>query len=390
MTNEFIFWFCLSVLFYTYLGYGGVIWCWTRFKRLFSAPPRLESNPSYPSVSLVIAAYNEKSILAQKIENCKALLYPKDLLEIVFVTDGSDDGSESFIRENSDFKVFHSPDRKGKTAALNRVVPQLENEILVFTDANTDLNQESIQRLVQPYSDPNIGAVSGEKRVGGIETDKAHGAGEGLYWKYESALKHMDAEVHTIVGAAGELFSVRRSLFPSVPEDTILDDFMITLGIVARGYRVGYVSDAFALEAPSASLMDEMGRKIRICAGGFQSIVRLPQMLNVFKHPTATFQYVSHRILRWTLAPFLLPILFVSNLIMANGSTFYSSVLGLHIGFYVLAGLGYLTRKKAIRSPWLFTPLYFLMMNLAAYLGLYKYLRGNQHAAWQKVKRAGS
>jgi len=402
---EWLFWGSLSLIFYTYLGYGIVVAILIGLRNAWKATGKRESVEvsasditddllkqkveDLPHVTLVIAAWNERSILGDKVEDIRRLTYPPGKLDVAFVTDGSDDGSESWLRSNTDFDVYHEEARLGKTAALNRVMLLIETPIVVFTDANTHLHPEAIQRLVAPYADPRVGAVSGEKRVGLFDTDKAHGAGEGLYWRYESFLKKMDFRLHTVVGAAGELFSVRTDLFQAVPEDTILDDFMITLGIVDRGYRTAYVADSWALEAPSASLADEWKRKTRICAGGFQSMLRLPGMLNVFRHPVATFQYVSHRLLRWAVAPFLLPLLLLSNAFLASSSIFYSVVLALHLSFYAAAAWGWASRNSGSARKWLFTPLYFLMMNAAAWTGLWRYVRGNQSAAWIRARRAG-
>lgn len=390
---EILFWSLLGLLFYTYLGYGVIVAAWVKLKSRSGDGNSLQTLSSprkdMPTCTLLIAAWNERSILAEKVRDIKSLTYPDGKLDVVFVTDGSDDGSDEWLRAHTDFTVYHRPERLGKTAALNRVLPFVTTEVVVFTDANTLLHPQALERLVAPYADPAVGAVSGEKRVGVVDTDKAHGAGEGLYWRYESRLKRLDYELHTVVGAAGELFSVRTDLYEHVPEDTILDDFMITLGIVERGYRVAYVPDAYALEAPSASLKDEMKRKNRICAGGFQSMMRLPGMLNVFKRPVAAFQYVSHRLLRWAVAPFLLPLLLMANAWLALFSWFYALILMGHVAFYVMAAAGWWIRNRSVKRGWLFTPLYFVMMNVSAWIGLWRYLRGNQSAAWIRARRAG-
>ena len=162
--------------------------------------------------------------------------------------------------------------------------------------------------------DPNVGAVAGEKRISTEGSEAAAGAGEGLYWKYESFLKKLDTQLYSVVGAAGELFAVRTKLFGEVEKDTLLDDFMVSLRIAADGYRVIYEPDAYASERPSFSIQDEMKRKIRIASGGFQSITRLGFLWNIFKYGLLSFQYVSHRAMRWAVAPFCLPLIFLLNL----------------------------------------------------------------------------
>lgn len=388
MSFEMIFWGTLFVLFYTYLGYGLIIAIWAGAKSSSDTPGSTLDEQDLPSVTLLIAAYNEKDILASKAENIDALIYPSDKLDILFVTDGSTDGTQDWLRSNTTYRVMHASGRRGKTAALNRAMKAIASDIVVFTDANTLLHPESIKRLVQPYADTAVGAVSGEKRVGLKDTRKAHGAGEGLYWRYESKLKDLDYKVHTVVGAAGELFSIRRSLYVPVAEDVILDDFMITLGIVEKGYRVAYVKEAYALEAPSASLAEEMKRKVRICAGGFQSMVRLRGLLNPVRQPVAWFQYISHRVLRWAVAPFMLPIFLIANLALIPQHPVYLLLALGHVLFYAMALYGWVTRDRNARKGWLFTPLYFVMMNVAAYLGLWRSIRGTQSAAWVRSVRA--
>ena len=387
---EWLFWIALAVITYTYIGYGLLVGVMVTLRDRFKKTPMPDYlfDENLPDVTLVIAAFNEVDIIREKIINTKRLRYPADKLRVLFITDGSTDQTHDVIELDGTFDVTHRPERRGKTAALNRAVKLISSPVVVFTDANTILDPSAIRNLVAPYADPGVGAVAGEKRVGLVDIDKAHGAGEGLYWRYESKLKEWDSKLFTVVGAAGELFSVRTHLIDPVEEDTILDDFMISLRVVEKGFRVSYRPDAFAFETPSASLSEEMKRKFRICAGGFQSIGRLKGMLNFVRRPVAAFQYVSHRLLRWAVTPFLLPILFGANLSLAMDSTFYLSFLICQLGFYLFAGYGYLRATKGSRSGLVFVPLYFLLMNVAAYIGLARHIRGTQSASWSRARRA--
>jgi poly-beta-1,6-N-acetyl-D-glucosamine synthase len=262
----------------------------------------------------------------------------------------------------------------------------VKTPIVIFSDANTDLNTASIKNIVRHYQFKNVGGVAGEKRIFKKAEDNASGAGEGLYWKYESFLKRKDSEVYSVVGAAGELFSIRTELFEEPAENIIIEDFYLSLSITSKGYRFIYEPDAYATETASASVGEEWKRKVRISAGGFQAIVKLKRLLNPFKFGVLSFQYISHRVLRWTLAPLFLPLVLLSNIWLAMyGHPFYVLTLAGQVGFYFLAWLGYLNRDKKVGF---FVPYYFCVMNLSVYAGFLRYLRGKQSVVWEKSQRA--
>ena len=387
-----IFWTLIFVVFFSYLGYGVLLWLLIRVKRLFQRPQPL-GDGYLPDVTFVTAAYNEKDWIENKIRNCLAFDYPREKITFFFVTDGSDDGTPDIIRsypfpDDVRFEVLHSPERKGKIAAVKRIMPLIKTPITVFTDANTDVNPEAVRRMVRHFRDPNVGAVAGEKKV--RAGDKADAkAGEGIYWKYESLLKRMDSEFHTVVGAAGELFAIRTSLYRPVPQNAIVEDFIMTMGIAARGYKVVYEPGAFAEEEPSASVAEELKRKVRIAAGAFQSMVWLAPLLNPFRYGKLSFQYIGHRVLRWTIAPLSLPILFLLNIRLAyRYGGIYNWLMAAQIAFYVAALLGWVLEKKRIKVKALFVPFYFCMMNYAMFKGFFRYLKGNQSVVWEKAKRA--
>jgi cellulose synthase/poly-beta-1,6-N-acetylglucosamine synthase-like glycosyltransferase len=231
--------------------------------------------------------------------------------------------------------------------------------------------------------------VAGEKKIMTAADTKIAGIGEGLYWKYESLLKRLDSELYTVVGAAGELFSVRTELYEPVGEDILLDDFIISLKVCMKGYRVQYEPDAYAMETPSSSLKEERKRKIRISAGAFQSMAILKGLLNIFRYPVLSFQYVSHRVLRWTLCPLLLPILFIVNilLLVQTPSGFYGLFLAGQILFYLAATAGWLLANRNIKSKLLYVPYYFLFLNISLYQGFIRYRKGQQSVLWDKAVR---
>jgi cellulose synthase/poly-beta-1,6-N-acetylglucosamine synthase-like glycosyltransferase len=240
--------------------------------------------------------------------------------------------------------------------------------------------------LVKHFIDEKVGGVSGEKKV---VSDDGLTKQEGLYWKYESALKKLDACYYTVVGAAGELFSFRKKLWSDLEADTILDDFMTSMRIVQKGYRVLYEPKAIAIETASASVKDEAKRKVRISAGGFQSIMRLTPVLNILKYGKASFLYISHRVLRWAVCPFCLILALLANIILAQYSTnvIYIIFLVAQVSFYILALLNWLLSFKKLKIPMVQPLQYFVFMNICVIRGFFRYINGAQTVTWERAQR---
>lgn len=384
---EILFWIGIGIVFYTYLGYGIVLYLMVKIKELFVKPrlPRLPE--TLPEATLLIAAYNEEAIVASKMVNCRQLDYPADKLRLVWITDGSNDNTNERLKEYPEVTVLYQPRRQGKTAALNRALPYVNTPYVIFTDANTMLNKGAIKEIIRQFSDPRVGCVAGEKRVE-IQAEQGATAGEGIYWKYESALKRLDYRLYSAVGAAGELFAIRTSLFEQMPPDTLLDDFILSLRIAMKGYKIAYSKEAYALEGASLNMREEEKRKVRISAGGLQSVWRLRGLLNMFRYGILSFQYISHRVLRWTLTPVVLFALLPLNLLLTcTGHTLYTVILAQQLAFYLLGYLGYKMEKRNIRNKLLFIPYYFLFMNINVIRG-YSYLAKHKGTgAWEKAKR---
>jgi len=383
-----LFWIGLIVIVYTYIGYALVIYI---LSKLNNQPVRVSQVPEgdLPAVTMVIAAYNEEQCIEDKIANTLSLDYPKDKLSIFLVTDGSTDDTPGIVKKFHAVKLFHDFQRKGKIHAINRVMKFVSTPIVIFSDANTLLNPPAVRHLVRHYQDERVGGVAGEKRIYKNHEDNASGSGEGFYWKYESFLKRKDAAVHSIVGAAGELFSIRTALYDAPEENIIIEDFVLSMTICAKGYRFMYEPEAFALETASSSVGEEWKRKVRICAGGFQAMVKLKHLFNPFRYGILTFQYISHRVLRWTLAPFFFPVVLLCNIWLAvSAQGLYTWLLTFQAGFYSLAFLAWHFREKKISIKGFFVPYYFMVMNLSVYAGFIRYVRGNQPVVWEKAQRA--
>jgi len=383
------FWISLFIVIYTFVGYGFLLFLLVKIKRIFVKEKVFSNQSELPTVTILVAAYNEEDIIEDKIKNTLELDYPKEKLQIIFITDGSSDSTPEKIKPYSDVFLMHENVRTGKMAAIKRAIPEVKNEIIVFTDANTFLNQQSIKELVKHYQNQKVGAVAGEKRIMVEELADASSAGEGFYWKYESYLKKWDYELYSNVGAAGELFSIRTSLYQPVESDSIIDDHMIAMRIAEKGYIIAYEANAYAMETASANTKEELKRKIRIAAGGLQSTLRLKKAANPFYYPVLTFQYISHRVLRWTITPFLLIAAFVLNILIVAETDlgFYKILLSAQIIFYALSLAGWFFESKNIKIKVFFIPYYFCVMNYAVIAGIFRYIGKNQSAAWEKSKR---
>lgn len=385
---EVFWWILLFIVFYAYLGYGILLLLLVKIKGIFTAKPSFNKD-FLPPVTLVIPSYNEAGIIEQKAKNSLDLDYPKDRFRILFITDGSSDSTPDILRSIEGIEVTHNDRRAGKSAAENRAMTLVDTPIVVFCDANTMLNTTAIRELVKFYEDPKVGGVAGEKRVITKESDNA-GAGEGFYWKYESKLKKWDSELYTVVGAAGELISFRTELMTDLEEDTILDDFMQSLRICGKGYTVKYEPAAVAMETASETVGEELKRKIRIAAGGWQSMSRLTKLLNPFRNPLLTFQYVSHRVLRWSVAAFALPLILLMNIVMVmqGAHWVYELAMVFQAFFYSLALIGWALENRQLKIKIFFIPYYFCMMNYAVFAGFFRWTRGSQKATWEKARRA--
>ena len=341
-------------------------------------------------ITIVIAAYNEEIIIKEKIENTIALDYPKELIKIVVVTDGSTDNTYNIASQFKGITCYHENSRKGKMAAIDRIMPLIDSEITVFTDANTLLNKEALRNLNKHFTDKQVGGVAGEKKVIITSKNQTKAANqEGLYWKYESWLKQIDSNYHSVVGAAGELYAIRTSLYTYPGDNVILDDFMISMNICLKGYVFKYEPKAFATELPSKDLKEESKRKIRIGAGGIQSILKLKSLFRIWKTPKLSYLFISHRVLRWTIIPFLLIFIFVANAYLVLQSTTLAWILSFVVQciFYCLGTVGYYTEKIGKKFPATTIPYYFLFMNISQIKGIFRYFRGEQSGVWEKAKR---
>ena len=388
-----VFWIALFIVFYTYIGYGILLYIIIRLKRLFRGKPQkavLPADEDLPTMTLMICAYNEEDVVAEKMENTLALDYPKDKLRIMWVTDGSNDHTNELLKAYPEVDIVFSPERRGKTSALKHGLRELKTRYVAFTDANTMINGGALREIARLFADPTVGCVSGEKRVAARKAGEMAAEGEGLYWKYESTLKRWDSELYSAMGAAGELYAIDPTLCREVPDEALLDDFMLSMYVVQGGKRIAYTPDAYAQEYGSANIHEESKRKRRIAAGGLQSIWWLRTMLNPLRQPLVTFQFVSHRVLRWSITPIAMVILLLVNiaLVVKGAGMFYTVMLILQTLFYLMALAGWLQNRFGYKNKLLYTAYYFVFMNFNVFRGM-AYLKSHgKSGAWEKAKRS--
>jgi cellulose synthase/poly-beta-1,6-N-acetylglucosamine synthase-like glycosyltransferase len=391
-----IYWTSLGAIAYNYAGYPFVlcllgVLAQAKSDLLFLLGRRSRrpkgTGDNWPSVAVVISAFNEAPIIEARVRNALEIDYPPDRFEILIGLDSPTDATPDILSrmQSPNLKVFQFPARRGKLAVISDLAQCTSAEILVFTDANTMFEPHCVPNLVRHFYNPKIGAVSGEEaRVGGAGIDPA---AEGLYWKYESALKILESRTHLLHSANGGVYAIRRALFHP-PPNLIVEDFQIPLDLRFHGYQILYDPDAVAVEEIAPTFGSQFERRIRLCAGNFQTLFGHPEYLNPFKGKPA-FAYWSHRVLRW-FAPFFMATAFVCNLFLLK-SLWYRSFLAIQVAFYALALAGYWLSRSGKPPRICKVPLYFCSMNAAILFGLFRYCSGRQAVAWTVTpRRAGS
>ncbi len=336
-----IFWISLLFVAYVYVGYPALL---VVLRRFVQRPVKKQYFQS--SVSIIIAAYNERQTIERKLRNCLALDYPKRKLQIIVSLDGPTDGTEFAVWQyaSQGVELVHSKEHLGKAAALNRAVRRAKGDIIVFADVRQTFEPSAIRELVANFADETVGAVSGELLL--IDESKQEASTDvGLYWRYEKALRSFESEIHSVPGATGAIYAIRRNLYCDLPEDTLLDDAAIPLRIVLGGKRAVFDSEAKAYDAVACCPMAEYGRKVRTLAGNYQLLARTPELLSPWRNPIF-FQFVSHKLGR-LLVPYALVTLVVTNVFMLHGV--YAVIFSLQAAWYICAAAGHwLARREAV------------------------------------------
>lgn len=386
-----IFWLSIIFVFYTYFGYPILLVILAKLRGR-----NVNKRDNIQSVSMIITAYNEEKNIKSKLENVMNLDYPADKFEVIVVSDASTDKTDEIVHEfeiqshtqNTSsiavvpVKLIKMPIRGGKAKALNFAVLEAKGNIIVLSDTRQLYDRNAIRELVSNFSDPSVGAVSGELY---LENPEGGGVGEGvgIYWKYEKLMRKMESRLYSTSGATGAIYAIRKELFKPIPDDTILDDVVIPMNIVLNGYRVVFDEKACAYDRVANTAKQELTRKIRTLCGNYQIMLRMPQLSNPFRNKIF-FQTISHKFFR-LFVPFALILMLISSIFLIK-SSFYKIMLILQIIMYLSALIGHFLAKKPSFISRLFgIPYTFVVLNYAALAGLYRFITQKQSAVWERV-----
>ena len=373
-----VFWGSASLLAYVYLGYPALVRAWSGLR-----PKPILRAPAEPEVTMLVVAHNEADNVAERLENALVQAYPADKLEIVLASDGSTDETVERARvyEPAGVTVMAFERRRGKPAVLNDLVPSARGEIVVLGDARQRFAPDAVRALVAPFADARVGAVSGELILREDGADSAVGQGVGFYWRYEKFMRAHEGRIDSTVGVTGAVYAIRRHLFEAIPDDTILDDVLIPLRIVRRGYRVVFEPAARAFDRPAADAGQEFARKARTLAGNFQLFSREPWLLSPRRN-RVWVQTLSHKGLR-LIAPLLHAGAFLAALPLTRGRV-YRLALAAQLAFYAAAAAGGAGRNARRRPALLSVPYAMCLLNGATVAGFVRFLRGRQPATWAR------
>jgi cellulose synthase/poly-beta-1,6-N-acetylglucosamine synthase-like glycosyltransferase len=384
-----LFWFSAFLILYTYIGYPLLIAllakAWQKREEFFETSPQ---------ITVLIPAYNEEKYIAEKLENTLQLDYPRDKLQILVAADGSSDGTPEIVTSyaSKGVELGYIADRNGKMAAIIRAMEFVRGEIVVLSDANNMYDKSAIRELILPFSDPKVGATTGAKLI--IEDGRDLSSAEGLYWKYESAIKNSESRIDSCVSSVGEILAIRRSVFAAPKEKIINDDHYIILDILRRGYRVIYTPRARSFEYVSLTAGDEVERRTRMNAGLYQTIAMSGRLLP-FRRPLLVWQVVSHKYFR-AFVPFALLIMLFSNLLIlllqledspATSTSTFKLLLTAQAVFYTLALIGNIFKLQGIMGKLLYLPVFLVNSNLATLKGFFSFVSNKQKHVWNKVRR---
>ena len=346
--------------------------------------PEAPAVPPTERVAMIIAAFNEERVIAAKIENALSLDYPPGLFTVVVAADGSSDRTADIARSFNDPRVvcLHEPARRGKGHALNRAVAATPCDVLVLSDANNFYSPDSIRRLVARLREPGVGGATGAKKIV-ASRERAASGGDGLYWRYESKIKTAESALGGTVTADGEIFALRRESYREIPAAVINDDMYLTFRLVDEKLRVVYEPEAIATEEASITIREDFDTKVRMIAGGMQSM-RL-ELRTIFSSVGFAVKFLSHKVLRWLMPLVLLTLLATSAALAAQ--PVFAALLAAQLAFYLLAAFGWLLNGRNSRPTLVYVPFYFVVMNFAAAGGLWRYLRGRHSVLWTKAAR---
>jgi len=381
---EIVYWTSLLLIVYVYFGYPVVLHL---LRWITGGRPVEKSESIRPNVTLIISAYNEESVIADKIRNSLAIDYPKERLEVLVVSDASDDNTDAIVKdfENGIVRLLRMQERGGKTLGLNEAVKSASGEILVFSDANAMYRQNALTMLVRNFEDAAVGAVVGESTYSDSSNDAE--VSESLYWRYEVAIKSAESRLGSVVGGDGAIYAIRKKLYQPMASDA-LSDYVNPCQIVAQGLRCIYEPAAVSVEEAAGSFEKEFKRKVRIVNRAWRATMSMRSLMNPARNGLFAFQLISHKFLRW-LIPALLVVAFVTNAILAGQHWSYQLLLVVQLLFYGLALAGAVFRRSRSLHAILYVPYYFCLVNAASALGIIEAYRGETYTTWSTARTDG-
>jgi len=374
---------CLLLPIYVYIGYPLLLWLLS-----ITVKPRIVHRANTtPQTTLLVSCYNEAEVIREKLDNCLSIDYPSNKLEIIFISDGSDDGTDEIIKEyeNKGIRLIRQEGRLGKTSGLNHGVAASSAEIVIFTDANAMFDPQAVRMLVRNFNDPEVGYVVGAALYTDGDNNSA-AKSENVYWKYEIFMKQIETQLHSVVGGDGAIYAIRRALYEPLQQQDI-NDFVNPLQIIAKGYRGIFDSEAKCYEETAGDFDKEGLRKQRIVNRSFRGLMRVKEVLNPFKFGFYSLEIISHKLLRWLIPAFILGIVFGSIFLAQQGLAQFQLLVMLEAIFLWLAIIGYFKSKNRSTSPVFYYPYYFLLVNYHSLLGIIQALKGNIQVTWSSSRK---
>lgn len=372
-------WVSVGVLFYAYAGFPFLLAIAGLLR-----PRRVQQQPITPTITQIVAAYNEEQCIAERLQNALACDYPRDAFEIIVVSDGSTDSTDRIVAAYTDPRVrLLSLPRRGKIAALDEGARRARGEILVFSDANTVVAPDALRAIARNFADPRVGGVvanTGYRMEGSGESSRR---GEDLYWRYDTWLKGLESRTGSVVSAHGGLYGIRRHLYQAPPDGAVTDDFIISTAVIAQGYRLVFEAEARAWELPVPTAKREFGRRVRLMTRGIRAVVQRRTLMNPFRNGFYAIVLFTHKVVRRLLfVPLLIG--FGATAALSPDHLGYSIALYLQLSFVALAGFGFALRTTRLGElKLLYVPFFFCMANLAAVLALVRFARGERISLWQ-------
>ncbi len=375
-----LFWGAVALIAYTYLGFPALVWIRGRLLRRPYRPDDVT-----PSVSLIVIAHNEAAHIGAKLDNVLSLDYPREKLEVLIASDGSNDATEAIVRGYAGRRVrLLSLPRRGKIPTLNAAVTSAGGEVLVFSDANSIYAPDAVRALVRPFADPTVGGVAGDQRY--LADGDGANRGERCYWNFDRLMKQWQSTSGSVISATGAIYAIRRGLFRTVPSG-VTDDFAISTAVIAQGHRLVFAPDALAFEPVAAAGAMEFGRKVRVITRGLRGVLARRELLNPLRHGFYAIQLFSHKVLR-RLVVFPLLLLLLSSLLLWPGGPFYRAVALAQVALYGCGLLGMLLGETPLGRRKIFSlPFYFCLVNTASLLATINVVRGRRIELWEPQRR---